>query len=421
MELLILVLIPALLAFLLRYRLGSWKHPVVVYVLTCVGVFAFTLANPLRIAVPGLEASAILALGTAAIAIGAALAPRGSSRGAHSQYRTSYVSAVIALVGLGVVLLYGVLSIRTSIEVAAGTSLENLSAVDVRRLTVYGDARTPGVQALGFLVAPLVGAMGLLLTQRYKWAWLAVPLSVAATTVTPARTYTLTTIALLVVFWLLIRTSKDQATASLGRDRTRIATVLALGVLAFVGYFGYVGAELDKNEYFASQVGDTAVPSAGVPLVVYLTASPATLSSALENDLTPTYGSPGRSVWLFPRIAATLDPSVQVPDTIAGFSPIPFPFNTYTWAGDVYFDFGLPGVIFIGLTTGFGAVIVIRRASQLRSPASAWIAAVYIVFLFSSLIQYRFFLLESLVWFVGGGLLFFACARAGLGASQPDG
>jgi hypothetical protein len=96
---------------------------------------------------------------------------------------------------------------------------------------------------------------------------------------------------------------------------------------------------------------------------------------------------------------------VDAPDTVAEFVRIPELYNTYTMFGDVYFDFGLPGVIVMFFFFGFAVERMHRRARAKNSLAASWIAAVLIAIMFGGTVTFRLFWLDTALWLVAGTFL----------------
>jgi oligosaccharide repeat unit polymerase len=308
---------------------------------------------------------------------------------------------------LTLIVTFGFLTVRSAVEAAAGRPFEDLSPQEVRSLTVEGEARHVGLGNVAFLMAPILAAAGLVLARLHRAGLIILFLGLAASTLLPGRLLALTSVGLIVMFYYYSRH------LLLGpRPRQLISREVAFAVGAVVAiaagglYFSYQGERLGKSNYLVEQVGPTPLPSQLVPLAVYLTASPATLSSAFENLLDPIGDERYRTAWLVKRLQAVANPDTKVPNTVAGFVPIPFSFNTYTWMGDIYFDFGWVGLLIVGVLTGVIVTRVDLWARRAASLSSAWVAATVVVMFLSGIVEFRFLWLEAWLWPIAGGMLF---------------
>jgi oligosaccharide repeat unit polymerase len=204
--------------------------------------------------------------------------------------------------------------------------------------------------------------------------------------------------------WVYYRPGGD-ASGRKGRRRLLQAGAAIVVLAGLLGYFQYTGSLLNKSAPTQLLVG-TTIPEPLVEPTLYITGSPEALSVAIEDDLQPTYGEQGRSVWIVPRLVSLVDPNASVPDTVAAPVPIPYSFNTYTWVGDLWFDFGWAGIVVGGLFLGAVTVIIDRRARRIGSPLSSWFAAAWGTTLLASVIAFEVFWLQTVVWLFAGLLIF---------------
>lgn len=389
----------ALLTAVSRRATRSWLHPLPAYFALWSLIALLLVLNPVHL-VPVTHAVVVLILeGLGALFIGGWLAgletlqpDQAHSLAGISSRRVVPVTAIALLV-----LIAGTYLVRGSIAAVAGQPYSNLTPTQIRALTVNSGASNAGLASIAYLTAPIVAALGILITKRTALGWLVVAAAIGVTGLTPDRTFTVTTAVIAFMFWLYSRTDQPARPR-----RVRMLVVAALFAIACVAYFLYEGGQLKQNSLITTQVPNAAIPAVLVPSVVYITAGPPSLSAALSEHLDPAFGAPWHSLWLLPRVAHLVDTSVVVPSTHASFVPIPFDFNTYTWIGDLYFDFGTLGVIIAGLVTGFVVSRVYRWAASHGTYEARFAAAVLATLLVFSVINYRFFWLECGVWLLGG-------------------
>ncbi len=414
---------------------GGIGHPLVVYYAVWSVVFAVDAINPLGLPTVTGQAISVMAVGQAAVFAGAVVfgafvprAPRGGAllavdhpyaQPGSSQEPTSSPSEARLWVGIAVLaitVVVGISAFQHGVESAAGLPESALSASEIRALSGTESVAHAGVATLGLTLAALLAACGVIIAERRRgFGWTIAALGIAATTVSPQRTNTLTALGLVFALWLY-RRSQQQSLRRSG------AYIVVLGVVAIaIGgtlFFNTVGNRLGKSTIITQAVGETAVPRALVPLTAYLTASPSALSTTLSDHIDPTTGNHLRSVWLLPRALSILVPSTSVPNTVSAFTNISFPFNTYTWQGDVFFDFGMLGVAVAGLAIGALVAWVHRLALRRRSVFSAWLAAVVSIVSLLGIIEFAFFWLEVSLWAFAGWAVLGAGSRRASGGLQ---
>ena len=168
--------------------------------------------------------------------------------------------------------------------------------------------------------------------------------------------------------------------------------------------FQYEQVVLKKT--YSQRIANAEVPSSLVSPITYVTGSPVALSVAMAEQFNPTFGEHGRTVWLLPRILSLVDSSVKAPGTATQFVLTPLLFNTYTASGDLWFDFGWPGVVLGNLLLGVVTVILERRARWRSSSTWVFYASAWAVILFASIIAFEVFWLQTVVWAVAGFVMF---------------
>lgn len=390
-----------------HWRMKRWSHPLTVYFALWAACFATVAINPFGFTPLDAKSGTLLCVALGAVAVGSIVAGGSRPRIGTSQFVSAYsYRALFALaVILGGIVAYGLFAERAAIAAAAGTAFDSLSPSRIRFVTVYGGAAHIGLGAVAFECAPLLAGVGIVIARRSALGWLVTALALLATTLTPARTFTVTTAVIAMVFWLYLR---DGDSSSRRRLRHRSVTLLVVttAVIGSILYFYQSGNETRKNELLTAQVAQTPIPPQLTPLAVYFSAGPQALTRALVVRDNPAEGERYRSVWLLTRVMASVDEHVHVPNTVAGFVRIPLEFNTYTWVGDVWFDFGWLGVLVVGVLLGWLVETVHRRARARTSLTRAWTAAVVVSLFFWTIIEFRFLWLETTLWLGVGALVF---------------
>jgi hypothetical protein len=392
----------------------------VIYFLLWAGIFAVNALDPLHLVAIDAKATAVIGVGLGAVFAGGAVAQvaeLSTLRTAAGRSPVSVTRLLLLIGALGLIVASGFLSVRSAVEAAAGRPFEDLSPQEIRSLTVEGEARHVGLGNVAFLMAPILAASGLVLARLHRAGLIVLLLGLSASTLLPGRLLALTSVGLILMFYYYSRHLflGPQPRQLISRE-VAFAVGAAIAIAAAAFYFSYQGERLGKSNYLVQQVGPTPLPAQVVPLAVYLTASPATLSSAFENLLDPVGDERYRTAWLVKRIQAVANPDTKVPNTVAGFVPIPFPFNTYTWMGDIYFDFGWLGLLIAGVLTGAVVTRVDLWARRAASLSSAWVAATVVVMFLSGIVEFRFLWLEAWLWPIAGGLLFAFVQRPSLTA-----
>lgn len=219
--------------------------------------------------------------------------------------------------------------------------------------------------------------------------WSLVGIALVVTMQSPARITTLTVVVTTAAMWLYLRGGAHDARV----PRWKMVLGLVAVLVGSSAYFQSVGDDLGKSDLLIRDYGESPVPAAVLGPTVYFTGGLSALTVALEDGHDPTNGNVGRSVFLLPRIAALALPDIDPPETHASFVRIPNRFNVFTAWGDMYFDFGLLGVILLSLVLGLVTVTVHARAmgGQL---VSVWLGAVTVAVLASTAQAFRLFYVD---------------------------
>lgn len=404
-----------LAAFSLLLALASARmfrhlsHILVAYYLLWAGIFLVAAWNPLRLQPVSSNAGWILAVGLAAAFAGAALV--SVSRGKQTAAQRSVIFPasrprwIVGLTLASVGLMVAVIAFRDAVSAAAGDiAFSTLSPTEVRYLSVYGSAVHAGIGTVLFSLAPFVAAGGVIVGRRQRLGYVFTLFALVMSAQSLSRNQVFYTALAALLCWVYYRPGGD-ASGRKGRRRLLQAGAAIVVLAGLLGYFQYTGSLLNKSAPTQLLVG-TTIPEPLVEPTLYITGSPEALSVAIEDDLQPTYGEQGRSVWIVPRLVSLVDPNASVPDTVAAPVPIPYSFNTYTWVGDLWFDFGWAGIVVGGLFLGAVTVIIDRRARRIGSPLSSWFAAAWGTTLLASVIAFEVFWLQTVVWLFAGLLIF---------------
>jgi oligosaccharide repeat unit polymerase len=389
------------LAFLARWSTGRWSNPFQVFCLMWAVIALLHALLPLGIVPTSAKAALVVGTGLFGMFLGF-LAARGARFRQPTTTRLSrfrWIGAVAMMaVGVGV----GLTAYRSDIVSLSGRSFDQLTRQQVLYYQQFGE-RPVGGKTLLLSLTVVLAALGVLGIGRRWGGLLVLGAATVVATQSPSRTLPLTLVAASYVFWIYTRAPGSTPGAELVRRiRRHPKPVLVLAVVAIAGmaYFNAEGRALKKDEDSVTRpLGSLTSP------LTYATGSLSALSVAVAQDASPTEGSHLRSVWLLPRFMALLSPQVKTPETVAGFVPIPQPYNTYTMFGDVYFDFGLVGVFAMFLFFGFLVERMHRRADVTRSLGASWISAILVAIMFGGVVTFRLFWLETAFWLVVGTLL----------------
>lgn len=410
--------------------LEAIAHPIVLYFAAWSAIFLVEAWNPLGMPPVVGKARLILAVGQVAVFLGALLFRAGSRRstsqrddalgraamaddaasGETSNTAPSTMRLWLSIALLGLVVVVGVRSFESSVERSAGLPISALSPSQVRSLSGSGPVAHAGLSVIGLTLAALLAACGVIVAERRPLVgWPLAAAAVFATTVSPQRTNTLTALGLVLTLWLYRRAQRQSGRRRRPSYRV-IVGIVGLLIVATV-FFNTVGERLGKSAIITNQVHSSTVPKSLIPLTTYLTASPSALSTTLVDGIDPTASNGLRSIWLVPRVVSIFDPTVHTPDTVSAFTNIPFPFNTYTWQGDLYFDFGLVGVTIGGVLIGLLACSAYALAFRRRSVYTAWFAAIVTILTLLSTIEFAFLWLEMALWAIVGLAVFGTSGR----------
>lgn len=394
-----------------RIRFGHFNILTSFYVLWT-GIFLVIAWNPLMLVPVGGAAALIMAVGMLAVLGGAVLATQWIKSDLATHQAVGLVESprifrwtvglIVASVGLAV----GVLAFRNSIVAAAGsTSFGQLTAEQVRYYQDFSAASHPGLGTALFALAPLVAAGGIVLGRHRKFGYLFTVYAIVMSAQNPGRTLVIDCAVTSVLCWLYYKPVRASSRSEV-QHRWRRFILVAAALVCLVGYFQYEGDLLKKSNP-EQIIGGTKVPLPFFSVIIYLTGEPEALSAALTENVDPTMGEHGRTVWIVPRLLSFVDSGINAPNTVAQPVLIPYSYNVYSWTGDLWFDFGWPGVVLGGLFLGLVTIVIDDfRARRSRSALWTWWGAAWGTLLLSSFIAFEFFWLNSLIYIVGGLLVF---------------
>lgn len=359
----------------------SWSHPVLV------GLGTWIVALPVA-ALPALNfpplsprATTLVSLGLASMTVGVyfdecvlrqtANLSHPASRlvakeiRAHRPRLASSLS--LALTGIA---LYGAYSYRTAISESAGP-LSELTRQQLRAFSHDAAVGPSGallaLASLGIAIA-LVGR-GIPMAVR-AISGVGCALSLASQT---SRSMVILSLAIPLVFYAQFQgrsatnVSPIPAT-SITQVRKYIPAVFGLTLGAL--YFIWEGARQDVVAIRDSSPVET--------IAVYLAGNGAALGSAIDNDLKPTAGF-GRTIWILPRIFSLLGLASPPPEVVLESSGVRGGFNTYSWMGDVIFDWGYLGIPIFGIGLAWSVSYLFRRAKIGTSLIVSWCTAILFV------------------------------------------
>jgi oligosaccharide repeat unit polymerase len=243
---------------------------------------------------------------------------------------------------------------------------------------------------------------------RTRLGWLLVVFAFLASAQTPARTAPIACGLMAVIFWLYLkRPAGGRGTTT----STRLARIAVVGVvvLALFVYFRREGHTLNKDTLASNYPVQTRfLPSSLVVPYLYLEGGISAFAYARQIGYNPTTGTDqrgapfhGRTVFILPRAEKLVDPSVKVPQTVPPFVTMPLPSNIYTWAGDLYFDWGVLGVILGSFLVGAIMMWLTQRARSGRV-ADYWVLSAATVILLFQSIAFEWLWLSTLFWMVSG-------------------
>jgi hypothetical protein len=408
-----------LLAAFLWWRQGI-LHPATMFSAVWMATFAFRVTAPMSQAEMTPTAAWVIGLGLLAVCVPGAVSgrPRPVTHGVRLGDRDVALRRLIVLTcAVAAVVFLALYIFRSYISGYYGADLGQLSSSAIRAAQLAGTRGGP--LTLGLALSPLLAALGVYGALRYSRWWLLVTaLALFATLQYPARITTLSLAVSCAAFSAYARPAVRQdpaAPASRGR-RSTAALVLQLLVVACaaLAYFVYTSIQLRNDVVAAFYVRDWTWPDWMLSPVQYLVGGVAGLTAATALPDGDPYGPDGHPVTVYlPLLVSGQNP----PDTIAGFTPAPFPVNVYTAFGDLFFDFGIGGVIALSLVLGL--VVQATYRQHHRRLEWAWVTAVLVNVLLSTGLAYRLFYLDVAVMAVAGWAAFGWLSRSAPPAEAP--
>jgi hypothetical protein len=409
------------LALLLAQRQGL-LHPATLFACFWTVTFAVRITAPMKQAAFSMTAAVVLGVGILAVCVPAVLGAR--TPGPLQEVRlgdrdVARERLIVLTCVVGAVVLIALHIFRSYITgYYFGADLAQLSSSAIRAAQLAGTRGGP--LTLGLALSPLLGALGVYGALRYSRWWLLVTaFALFVTLQYPARITTLGLAVSCATFSAYARplVARDpQAPAARGRPSTPVTVAQLLVVAsAALAYFIYTGAQLKKDVVASFFVQDWTWPQWLLSPVQYVVGGLSGMAAAIGSPIGDPYGADGHPVTTYlPILLSGEHPK----DTIAGYTLAPFPVNVYTAFGDLYFDWGITGVIGLSLLLGLAAQIAYRLHH--RRLELTWVAAMLVNVLLSTGMAYRLFYLDVAVATAGGWLAFFWLARSAPAPARPE-
>lgn len=318
---------------------------------------------------------------------------------------------LLSVVVLAMVL-YGAWAFRSGIAAAVGTDFDALDLRQVR-LAQNGVGRGGGIGTLLAAANPVLACLGVYGAYRFNRAFIAfIGVALVAAFQNPARTSSLSLVVITVVFWIYARNALSRSDKPVKTRTLPVRRLAIVGVLIVVAFL-VIGDLLQKSSL--AGVFTTWLPGWAIDPVLYYTGGASALSVASETGVAPiAFGS---SIFVVLRALSVIAPAVESPDTIGQFVAIPVPFNVYTGFGQVYFDFGILGVIILSLLLGWLSIGA-HRAAERGALEWAWVSGVTASLLLSLPQGFRLFNLDVTFQLVVGFLVFGLIRRSRLTAGH---
>ncbi len=162
------------------------------------------------------------------------------------------------------------------------------------------------------------------------------------------------------------------------RSPRTVAAVAVLAVAGALGFFyliGYQkGATLQNHPQLKSQIRTERFQELIFPYL-YLTANVPVLSKSMQDPIAPqTYGA--LTFWPASKLSNLALRRSDFPPKYGAFYNVPFDgYNSATWLGPFYRDFGLPGCLVMPALFGVFTTWLVTLARRRRTLLTAWIAA----------------------------------------------
>ena len=377
-------------------------------VLWCL-LFATQLINPMGLRGVGWEASLVLGVGLLSLSAPTLMRRRGFPITWNSgESRPVLLRLILACAVTALLAGIGVYEFRAGVSGAVGADISQLTPSQIRAAQT-GAARGGGLLALLAGLNPLLACLGIYGYLRFSRMFGLVTIAaLGASLQTPARLSTVMLVVQATIFYYYCRRSiplrGNQDLSKPGIGRIKLLMLGGAASIASITFFNLLGSQLGKVDTAAAYFPQYSWPSWTLSPLLYLTGGYPALSQAITSGTDP-FEHPN-SVFLLARIWASVDPLYHAPDTLAGYVPIPVPFNVYTGFGQVWYDFGFIGTIILSALLGILAVSSHRRAmaGQLQY---AWTSSLVASLLLAMPQTYRLFFLDVDLA-LACGFLFFA-------------
>src|SRR5205807_8512339 len=161
------------------------------------------------------------------------------------------------------------------------------------------------------------------------------------------------------------------------RTSARFLPVLAVALIGFVVIFTVLGNRISNtiaaHPEVKAQLSTQTLSSLALPYV-YHTSEPPILSKLIADANRPhTYGR----MTLLPldKLLHAAHLTGTPPEEVGAFYSIPFEtFNTYSWIGAFYLDFGLGGALLLPALMGFAFTLLVLSGLRRRRLLQLWLA-----------------------------------------------
>lgn len=322
-----------------------------------------------------------------------------------------------------------VVAFRARTSAYFGTDFANLDPREVRVATTVGPLRGGGLVGLLGSLAPLAACLGLAGWFGFRrFYWLAFPVVALLLAMTsPARSGSLTVVVAAGVFTLYEmhstrRTGLGESPPLRTRRSTQSRLTLALIVAAVLGLGTSVFVGLERDDPPVSGKGESAwpLPEALVSPSRYVLGGMSAFSHAIATGLDPVAGRHGRSVHILGRIASEIRADTKTANEFPDFVEVPFATNVFTWVGDIWFDFGLLGVVGLALLSGYLVLSAHNRATS-GDPRWIWISSALAAVLAATPLAFTLFQLSFGFMTLVGVAVFHASAPRRRGAATSHG
>jgi oligosaccharide repeat unit polymerase len=158
----------------------------------------------------------------------------------------------------------------------------------------------------------------------------------------------------------------------------RVAALALSGTIAVAGFFFLIGhnkgATIENYPVLKQELTTRKFDSLAFPYL-YLTANIPVFSKLVDDPIAPrTHGS--LTFWPAAKLSNVALRRTDFPPKFGAFYDIPFDlYNSATWLGPFYLDFGVPGSVLFPALFGVVTTLLLALARRKRSLLTVWLAA----------------------------------------------